>query len=105
MKKRKSKPDWTKYREGLGRKNQAIITKIRSRYTTTTHRHIIDQRDNTDCPFCEIKLTVKHILWTCKETEQDRIRLNITKDVWSKRREGMLKLIEYQKRIGLYNGI
>jgi hypothetical protein len=35
--------------------------------------------------------------WTCKETEQDRMRMNITKEVWSKGREGMLKLIEYPK--------
>jgi hypothetical protein len=55
--------------------------------------------DNTNFPFCNTKLTVEHILWTCKETAKDRMRMNITKDAWSKGREGMFKLIEYLKRM------
>jgi hypothetical protein len=36
MKERKSNPEWTKHTEGLGRKNQVIITRIRSGYTRST---------------------------------------------------------------------
>jgi predicted nucleic acid-binding protein len=83
MKERKNKPEWTKDTERLGRKNQVIITRIRTGYTRATHSNIIKKLDNTDCPFCNTKLTVEHILWTHKETEQIRIRVNITKDVWT----------------------
>jgi hypothetical protein len=84
MKERKSNPEYqrrTKDTEGLGKKNQTIITWIKTRYTGATHSYIIEKRDNTDCPFCNTKLTVKHIQWKCKETEQDRITMNITKEV------------------------
>jgi hypothetical protein len=84
MKARKSIPEWTKDTEELGRNNQVIITRVRTGYVRATHSYIIEKRDNTDCLFSNTNLTVEHILWTCKETEQARIRMNITKDVWRK---------------------
>jgi hypothetical protein len=60
MKERKSKPEWTKDTEGLGIKNQVIITRIKTEYTRTTHSYIIEKRNNTDCPFCNTKLTYGH---------------------------------------------
>jgi hypothetical protein len=87
MKDRTSKPKWTKDIEGLGRKNQVIITKIGTGYSRATHSYIIENCYNTDCPFCNTKLTVEHNLWTFKKTEQEILRMNIAKDVWSKRRD------------------
>jgi hypothetical protein len=73
MKETRSNPEWTKDTEGLGINNQVIITRIRTEYTRATYSYIIEKRGNTSCPFCSTKLTVKHILWTCKETEQGQI--------------------------------
>jgi hypothetical protein len=62
-----------KTQKELGRKNQVDTTRIRPRYTIATHSYIMEKRGNTACPFCNTKLTVEHILWTCKETEKDQI--------------------------------
>jgi hypothetical protein len=70
-----------------------------------THSYIIEKLNSTDCHFSNTKLTVEHMRWTCNLTEQDRIKMKITKDEWNKGREGVLKLIEHLKRIGFYNKI
>jgi hypothetical protein len=81
MKERKSKPEWTKETAGLGIKNQVIIIRIKTGYTRATPSYIIEKRDKTDCRFCNSELTVVNILWTWQKTEQDRLRMNITKNV------------------------
>jgi hypothetical protein len=60
-----------------------------------------------NAPYCNMKLTTNHILWkwTCKETEEERNRYNITSDTWEGRKKDMEKLIAYVKRIQLYNEI
>jgi hypothetical protein len=42
------------------KKNQVIITRMRTGYTRATHNDIIEKRDNIDFPFCNTKLTVEH---------------------------------------------
>jgi hypothetical protein len=81
MKERKSKPEWTKETEGLKRTNQEYEQQIREPLTVISLR-------STITPTAQ---------WTCKETEKDRIRMNITKYVRSKGRKGVLKMIEYLK--------
>jgi hypothetical protein len=39
-----------------------------------------------DCPFCSVKLTLEHILWQCKETDE-----------WKKEEEAKM-LVEYVKK-------
>jgi hypothetical protein len=48
-----------------------------------------------DCPFCSAKLTLEHILWQCKETEEERRKNNMTKEIWEKGEEGAKMLVEY----------
>jgi hypothetical protein len=52
-----------------------------------------------DCQFGSAKLTLEHILWQCKETEEEIRKNNKTKE------EGAKILVEYVKNIGLYYGI
>jgi hypothetical protein len=73
MKVRKSKPEWTKDTEGLGRKNQVIITRIRRGYTRATPSYIIEKRDNNDSSFCNTKPTVEHILWRFKKVNKTEL--------------------------------
>jgi hypothetical protein len=47
------------------------------------------------------KLTLEHILWQCKETEEERRKSNLKKEVWEKRDEGTIMAVEYVKNIGL----
>jgi hypothetical protein len=50
-------------------------------------------------------LTLEHILWQCKETEEERRKSNITKEIWEKGEEGPKMLEEYVKNIILYYGL
>jgi hypothetical protein len=72
-----------------------------------THGYIINKPDNNDCPFCNVRLMVDHILWDCKETEAERQRANIQHNIWDKGKSGMKQLIEYVKKmvLGSYQGI
>jgi hypothetical protein len=51
------------------------------------------------------KLTLENILWQCKETEEEKRKINMTKEVWEKGEEGAKMLVEYLKNIGLYYGL
>jgi hypothetical protein len=70
-----------------------------------THRNKIEGTSDSDCPFCSAILTLKQILWQCKETEEERRKSNITKEVTEKRGEGAKMLVEYVKNIGLFYGL
>jgi hypothetical protein len=67
-----------------------------------THRYKIEGTLDPDCPFCSVKLTLEHILWQCKETEEERRENNMIKEVWQNGEEGAKMLVEYVKNIGLY---
>jgi hypothetical protein len=57
---------------------------------------------NPISPFCNTYLSVNHILWKCKEIEDQRTNMDMRKDQPEKCME---KIIDYAKKIGLYNGI
>jgi hypothetical protein len=52
-------------------------------------------------PFCNGKLTVEYILWDCKESEKEKRRMEIHKEIWTVEKEVMKKLVDY----GFYQGI
>jgi hypothetical protein len=62
---------------------------------------------NPLCPFCNTYLFVDYILWEweCKETEDQRMNMDMRKEQWINGIKGMEKMIDYAKEIGLYNGI
>jgi hypothetical protein len=81
-------------------------TRLRTGYSRATHRNKMKGTPEADCSFWSTKLTLK--LWQCKETEEERRKSNVTKEVWEKRvekREGANMLVEYVKNIGLYYGL
>jgi hypothetical protein len=51
-----------------------------------------------ECPFCGGSLTIDHILWQSKDTKEEMTRMNITKEVWKKKRPRMERLIQYVKK-------
>jgi hypothetical protein len=59
---------------------------------------------STECPFCAVKITVDHILWDCKETEIKWLQMR-SKEIWKGGKEEMQKLLQYVKKVELYNGI
>jgi hypothetical protein len=91
MKNRKKEMEWNKDTKKMKRRDQVVISRLRTGYTTR--------------PFCNVRLTVDHILSDCKETEAERRRANIQNKIWDKGKDGMKQLIEYVKKIGFHQDI
>jgi hypothetical protein len=69
---------------------------LRTGYSRATHRIKMEGTPGPNCLFCSAKLTLEHILWQCKDTEEERR---------NKGEEGAKMLVEYVKNIGLYYGL
>jgi hypothetical protein len=83
----------TKYTKKMKRRDQVIISRLRTNYTMATHGYIINKQDYN------VRLTVDYILWDFKEPEAERQRSNIQNKIWDKRKDGMKQLIEYVKKL------
>jgi hypothetical protein len=81
MKNGRKEVEWNKDTKKMKRRNQVVISRLQTGYTMATHDYIIKQ-DNNECPYCNVRLTVDHILWDCKETETERQRANIQNNIW-----------------------
>jgi hypothetical protein len=99
MKVRKPAVDRKEDTIGMPRKEQVAISRLRTGYTRATHGPKMDGVDNPLCPFCNTDLSVDHIPWESKETEDQRTRINQING-----KKGMEKMIDYAKEIELYNG-
>jgi hypothetical protein len=56
--------------------------------------------DNPLCTFCNTDLSVDHIQWECKETEDQRTNMDMNKEHWINENKGMQKMMDYAKEIG-----
>jgi uncharacterized membrane protein len=103
MKNRKKETEWNQDTKKMKRRDQVVISSLQSGYTIATYGYIINKQDKNECPFCNVRLTVEHILWDCKVTEAERQGANIKNNIWDKGIDGMKQLIEYVKKIGRYH--
>jgi hypothetical protein len=74
-------------------------------YTRAIHGPKMEEVSNPLCPFCNTYLSVDHIVWECKEIEDQRMNMDMRKEQWINGKKGMEKIIDYSKEIGLYNRI
>jgi hypothetical protein len=105
IKERQKNMGWQNDTEKLKWRDLVAVSRLRTGYSRATHRYKIEGTPDPGCSFCSTKLTLEHILWQCKETEEERQKNNITKEVWEKWEEGAKMLAEYVKNIGLYDGL
>jgi hypothetical protein len=82
----------------MTRRDQVAVSRLRTWYSKETDAEIINHEPPPECPFCYTKLITDYILWTCKETEPERIRMNITSEVWKGGKKEIEKLITYVKK-------
>jgi hypothetical protein len=87
MKHRKVSVSWQNDTVKLSRKEQVVISRLRTGYTRATHKHIIEKTDIPDCLFCDVRLTTDHILYN------ERDECGIQSTAWKKGREGIKKLV------------
>jgi hypothetical protein len=105
MKERKPDVDRKEDTKGLPKKEQVAISRLRTGYMRATHGPKMEGVGNPLCPFCNTDLSVDHILWECKETEDQRTNMHMNNEQWINGIKSMEKMIDYAKEIGLYNGI
>jgi hypothetical protein len=55
----------------MTRREQVVISRLRTGYIRATHFAVMDKELSRECPFCAVNLTTNHILWHCKETETE----------------------------------
>jgi hypothetical protein len=72
MKEKKLNIDRKEDTKGMPSKDQA----------RTTHGSKMERIGNPLCPFCNTDLSVDHILWECKETEDQRTSIDMNKEHW-----------------------
>jgi hypothetical protein len=39
----------------MKRRDQVVISRLRTSYTMATHDYIINKQDNNECPFCNVR--------------------------------------------------
>jgi hypothetical protein len=76
MKESKKNTGWQNDTEKLKRRDQVAVTELRTGYSRATHSNKMEGTPE--------KLTLEHIIWQCEETEEERPKSNMTKEVWEK---------------------
>jgi hypothetical protein len=94
-----------KHHENQKENEQVVVSRLRTENTRATHIHVIEKAPSPECSFCGMLLTTEYILWECSETTRERRETGTTKEVWTYGTEGLKRLIEYTKKIGLFHGI
>jgi hypothetical protein len=80
MKERTPDVDRKKDTKRMARKKQLAISRLGTRYTSATRGPKMEGVSNPLCPFCINQLSVDHILWECKETEDQRTNMDMKKE-------------------------
>jgi hypothetical protein len=88
----------------MPREEQIATSRLRTGYERPIHGPKMEGVSNPLCFFSNTYLSVDHILWECKETEDQRMNMDMRKEQWINGKKGMEKIIDYAKEIGLYNG-
>ena len=47
------------------RRDQVVFTRLRLGHTQLTHGYLLQKRPSPECEFCEVRLTVRHVLIDC----------------------------------------
>jgi hypothetical protein len=85
MKERKPDVDRKEDTKGKPRIEQVAISRLRTEYTRATHSPKMERLGNQLCLFCNTNLSVDHILWQCKETEDQRTSMDMIKRTMDQR--------------------
>jgi hypothetical protein len=97
---KKRKPDVNRKEDTkiMRRKEQMAIFKLRTGYTRATHGSNMEGVSHPLCFSCNTHLSVDHILWECKETEDQTTNLDMKKEQWNNGKKVMGKIIDYPQK-------
>jgi hypothetical protein len=100
-----TKSDVNRYAEGMPRRDQEIISRLRMGYTNLTHGYGINDEIGPLCTDCNQDITVEHILWQCPNYDIQRSRSNISREALGNTKEEAKRVIKYLKEFGLLHYI
>lgn len=106
---RKLKNDTKKFilPKNMTRREQIIITRLRTGYTRYTHEWLFHQRNGGGARYCETckeEITIEHIFTSCKELESNRKKHNIKFQDFNNT-EKFSDIIKFVKEIKLFDKI
>jgi hypothetical protein len=76
---KEKKPDVERKEDTKEKASETLSTE----YTRATHGSKMEGVSNPLYPFCNTHLSVDHILWECKETEDQRTNMDMKKEEWN----------------------
>jgi hypothetical protein len=98
MRFRKETIEWKYDSINLSRKEQAVVSRLRTGYTRATHRHVIEKRHHQNAPSVGCRSEPKS-LWECTETTRERRETVTTKKGWNRRSEKTDRTYEENRNI------
>jgi hypothetical protein len=69
---------------GMTRREQVVISRLRTGYTEATHGPRMNGITDQQCPFCDTGPSFDHVLWDCTETEQTKREMMMTLKIWTR---------------------
>lgn len=87
----------------FSRPEQVTLTCLRIGHTKLTHQYILNNLAPTTCNECNEKLTVNHILSSCKKFDQERRSLKIPENIklTLNSNENLHKVLKFLSQINL----
>ncbi|XP_058449211.1 uncharacterized protein LOC131429179 [Malaya genurostris] len=77
----KIKGDLKKWTDRPDRREQRVLSRLRTGHTRITHIHYITRQPPPMCSSCNIQLTVEHILTNCPEFQNLRVQHNMSTSI------------------------
>jgi hypothetical protein len=101
------KPHVNRYKstEGLPRRQQVAVSRLRMCYNNITHGYKIRDKLKPHCEECDHEVTVENLIWQCAAYYSQRRRNSITKDSMGENKEETGRLIKNLKETGLLYSI
>lgn len=98
----------SKWTDQRNRKDQIILTRLRLGHTWLTKQHLFEKKPPESCSVCDRRLTVHHLLIGCQRYAAQRREVNLSdslEDILKNNRESELKVLQYVRKIEIYNKI
>jgi hypothetical protein len=87
--------------EGLPRRQQVAVSRLKIGYPNITHGYNISDELKPHCKACDQEVTVEHLIWQCAAYNSQRRRNSITKNSMGDSKEDTGRLMKYLKETGL----
>ena len=92
----------------LTRKQEVIITRLRTGHTNITHKYLMSKDAPSVCVICDMRLSIDHLLTECPLYEPERLATDLAQnldEILDNSEKNVKKLIEFLHITNLTNKI